>query len=96
MMTDNSQITLKYRLTGDVQGVGFRYFLREAARRRQVTGFAKNEPDGSLIVFFTGDKTQVDEMVTLMREGPPGGRVVSATELLADRSDTAFEPLAIL
>ncbi len=44
------------RVRGRVQGVGFRYFVRDAAMIHGVTGWVKNNPDGSVSVAASGEE----------------------------------------
>lgn len=61
---------------GYVQGVGFRMFVRRMARKRQITGWVKNGSDGhSLFALLQGKESEVEEMISLIRNGPPGSRV---------------------
>ncbi|WP_285116039.1 acylphosphatase [Leifsonia sp. fls2-241-R2A-40a] len=62
-------------VTGDVQGVGFRWSAREAAHRLGVTGWARNRADGSVEAEVEGEPEQVDRMLDWLRTGPPGATV---------------------
>lgn len=66
---------LHVRVTGVVQGVGFRWFVREKARRLGLTGWVRNLPDGSVEVLASGDQGQIDLLVGELRKGPPGAVV---------------------
>jgi acylphosphatase len=50
--------TVKY--TGNVQGVGFRATCHNIAGRYQVTGYVRNEPDGSVTLVAEGNESEVD------------------------------------
>jgi len=58
-------------ISGRVQGVGFRYFVERAARGIGVTGWARNLDDGSVEVHANGSKSQLDELESRLRQGPP-------------------------
>ena len=60
---------------GRVQGVGFRFQLVEEAEELGVTGWVRNEPDGSVAGHFEGDADAVEAMVDWCREGPGPARV---------------------
>jgi len=64
-------------VSGEVQGVGFRWYCREQAMGRRVTGFVRNLPDGRVEAAFEGDPEAVDAMVRWCRAGPHGARVES-------------------
>ena len=52
----------RYTITGQVQGVGFRYRARYAAQTLDLTGWAQNEDDGSVTLEVQGDP---DKFLTL-------------------------------
>ena len=58
------------RITGLVQGVSFRAYTREQARGLGVTGWVRNEPDGSVRGHFEGPGHAVDALVSWCRHGP--------------------------
>jgi len=58
------------RITGYVQGVGFRYFARKAAEGLGLRGYVRNRGDGSVEVVAEGDRSAVTQMVDQLRVGP--------------------------
>ncbi len=62
-------------MSGRVQGVFFRSETQDEARRRNVTGWVRNLPDGRVEAVFEGEKPSVDALVDFCRRGPPGARV---------------------
>ncbi len=60
---------------GFVQGVFFRDTLRRLAERHGVTGWARNNPDGTLEAAFEGEPAAVERLVEFSREGPRGAEV---------------------
>ena len=58
-----------------VQGVFFRAETRERARSLDVSGWARNMPDGSLEAVFEGARDHVERMISWCRRGPAGARV---------------------
>jgi acylphosphatase len=60
---------------GLVQGVFFRVSCRDEAERRKVSGWVRNEPDGSVRALFEGPADAVEEMVAWCRVGPPSAAV---------------------
>lgn len=72
------------RVTGRVQGVSFRWYAQEQARRLGVVGWVRNEPDGSVLLHAEGEDEAVDALVAWCHEGPGTARV----EHVAVRADT--------
>ncbi len=68
---------------GRVQGVGFRFQLVEEAEELGVTGWVRNEPDGSVGGHFEGAADAVDRLVEWCRQGPRYAKVeaVDVTEV---------------
>jgi acylphosphatase len=66
---------LHVEIRGIVQGVGFRWFVRERARALALSGWVKNLSDGSVEVAASGPDAAVRELLALVREGPPGAHV---------------------
>ncbi len=60
---------------GRVQGVGFRWHVREAARRAGIRGWVRNCEDGSVELLAAGDPAAVDRVIEAVRSGPPASRV---------------------
>ena len=63
------------RVVGQVQGVYFRASARREARRLNLTGYARNEPGGSVLIEVEGDEPALDRFVAWCHQGPPGARV---------------------
>ena len=67
---------LEARVEGQVQGVFLRSFVNSHALRLGLTGYVTNLPDGrSVEVFAEGDRTRLQELLQLLRKGPPGAKV---------------------
>ncbi len=62
-------------VSGRVHGVGFRFFVEEAARREGVRGWVRNLPDGRVEMLAEGDEESVDRLERQIRRGPPAARV---------------------
>jgi acylphosphatase len=63
------------RITGAVQGVGFRYDARSRARSLGLGGWIQNVRDGSVEAVFEGEPELVESMIEWSRRGPVGARV---------------------
>jgi acylphosphatase len=68
-------VARRFVLSGRVQGVGFRFFVENAARREGLRGWVRNLPDGRLETQVEGDAESVDRLEHKIRRGPPGARV---------------------
>ena len=64
-----------YRVTGRVQGVGFRWFTWDAATSEGVVGLVRNLPDGSVEAVVEGERDALDRFERALSRGPTGGRV---------------------
>jgi acylphosphatase len=62
---------------GMVQGVGFRWFVREHALRAELAGWVRNNPDGSVELLVSGGDAAVQGLLTAVAQGPVGARVSS-------------------
>lgn len=62
-------------ISGRVQGVGFRWFAHDAARREGVTGWVRNLPDGRVEAYVEGDAEAVTRVERALRQGPASARV---------------------
>jgi acylphosphatase len=71
---------VRFLLAGRVQGVGFRYFARQAARELGVSGRVRNLPGGEVEVEAAGDPAALARFRERLRQGPPGARVTRLDE----------------
>ena len=87
-----SHVARRVRVTGVVQGVFFRAWTAEQARRLDVTGWVRNARDGSVEAHLEGEKWPVQELVDLLSQGPPSAQV---TDVVVEDAETergnAFE-----
>ena len=68
---------LKIKVTGKVQGVWFRANTKEKANELGLSGFVKNEPDGSVYIEVSGKKNLLDHFIKWLKKGPELARVDS-------------------
>jgi acylphosphatase len=73
-------ITIRVRITGRVQGVWYRGWTIDQARRLGLAGWVRNRLDGSVEAVFSGPKDAVRAMIDRCRQGPPGAMVSRLTE----------------
>ena len=62
-------------ISGKVQGVGFRYWLYEAAMQRNIDGWVKNKISGEVEALLIGNDTDVYNLIKLCEKGPPSSKV---------------------
>ncbi len=67
--------TVRGFVSGRVQGVGFRWFVLQAARRFGLRGRVRNLPDGCVEFVAQGEGERVDRLLEAIRQGPAGSRV---------------------
>ena len=79
-------------VTGDVQGVGYRYTMRMVAHEAGVSGWVRNRRDGAVEAEVEGTDEQVDDVLAWMAEGPPGSRPSTAkVEEIPPTGERGFE-----
>jgi acylphosphatase len=59
-----------YCVHGRVQGVGFRYFVKQTAEALGVRGYVRNEDDGGVFVYAVGDPDAISALAGALRKGP--------------------------
>jgi acylphosphatase len=69
-----------------VQGVGFRYFVEQAANALGLSGWVRNADDGSVEVYAAGNAAQLSELAGLLWKGPRWAEVRGV-----DESEAAVE-----
>lgn len=70
---------LAVRITGRVQGVGYRHWAAHRARLIGLTGWIANLPDGSVTAVAEGPRAGLEVWLSDLREGPPLARVESVS-----------------
>jgi acylphosphatase len=75
---------VRVRISGIVQGVGFRYATQRTAVALGVRGYVRNLPDRSVEAVFEGSVSIVEQALSFVRNGPRGSQV----------EDVEIEPLA--
>ena len=66
-------------MSGRVQGVGFRYFALDAARRDGLHGYVTNNDDGTVEAVAEGEAEAVERFERALRRGPSRSRVAHVT-----------------
>lgn len=83
----------KYLISGRVQGVGFRWFVRETAQQLGLQGTVKNLYDGRVEVFAQGDINSLYKFRQLLEKGSTMSRVdkIIATDENINKSFNEFK-----
>jgi len=66
---------IRLSIRGRVQGVGYRWWATEEARRLGLDGWVRNRRDGSVELLAIGPEAAVEQLVAACRSGPPSARV---------------------
>ena len=66
---------LRARISGHVQGVGFRWFVSEQAHLLGCTGYTRNNADGTVDVVAEGSQALLEELLRRLQRGPAGAGV---------------------
>ena len=64
-------------ITGTVTGVGFRWWLKMEAEKRNIHGFVKNRTEYEVEALLLGHEKDVEDVVRLCRKGPSSSKVES-------------------
>lgn len=83
---------IRITISGNVQGVGFRYFIAQEAERLKLSGYVENTRDGDVMVCAEGESASIDSLERLCQKGPRGAEVhnVKVEELLSPHSFDGF------
>lgn len=72
--------SVRLYITGTVQGVFFRAFVKENAERYNVKGFVRNLEDGRVEIFLEGNADDVNKIVDLCKKGPKHSQIRKVEE----------------
>lgn len=72
---------------GDVQGVFYRHHTKKEAQKLGLSGWAKNEQDGSVTIFAQGEEAKVEKMIEWAKEGSPMAAVKNVEIVNADLTE---------
>jgi len=72
---------IKLIISGQVQVVGFRYFVKRRARKLGLTGYVKNLENKKVEVVAEGDEEKLDRLLQLCQKGPFLSRVTEVKKI---------------
>jgi acylphosphatase len=67
--------SVRVYITGTVQGVFYRMFVKQNAERHNVKGFVRNLNDGRVEIFLEGDSERVNKLIELSKVGPKHSQI---------------------
>lgn len=79
------------RITGRVQGVGYRAWAQKTARKMNLTGWVRNLTDGSVEALAQGPKDVIEQFVAACQAGPMLARVTAVDTKLIPETETFSE-----
>ncbi len=85
--------TRHFRISGRVQGVGFRYWTQQEAKRLGLSGWVCNRPDSTVEAEASGSGDLLDAFEKWLQQGPPGARVDRVESFVPD-DDKTSEPVS--
>lgn len=77
MAEEGDLVSLRLRIEGLVQGVGYRAFVASEARRLGLDGWVRNRSDGTVEALASGERAQVEAFIAACMQGPAGARVAN-------------------
>lgn len=86
----SQQRVVRARISGRVQGVGYRIWTRGEAVRLGLTGWVRNESDGSVSAVIAGADSAIAAMVERLWQGPRGA-AVSKVEIVDTAADVSAD-----
>jgi acylphosphatase len=88
-MSDVNRVAFSVIVHGRVQGVGFRWSTRRAARDLGLAGQVRNMPDGTVEVIAEGPEAAMTAFQTWLTRGPTGARVDRLTVVAREPAGTS-------
>ena len=68
-------LTLNMKITGKVQGVGFRFFVLQQAQKLGINGWVSNKSNGDVEALAQGEKVDLEQFIAKVKEGTTFSRV---------------------
>jgi acylphosphatase len=88
--------SIHLEVSGRVQGVGFRWFVVEEARRLKLSGWVRNRQDGKVEIAASGHADALARLESAVTSGPPGAQVQKVSRLADIDGDSLQSPFGIV
>jgi acylphosphatase len=88
--------SIHLEVSGRVQGVGFRWFVVDEARRLRLSGWVRNCRDGKVELAASGNPDALAQLESAVTNGPPGARVEKVSRLAEVAVDSLQSPFGIV
>jgi acylphosphatase len=88
-------VKVAFLVHGRVQGIGFRYFVREQAQALELAGWVRNEFDGTVSGEAGGDCSGLEAFRDILERGPSGARITRLDWLPVDEGKSLPFPFTI-
>lgn len=86
-------VTKKIIFYGQVQGVGFRYFTKKFAQKLKLTGWVKNNEDGTVTLIAQGDEKNIGALINYLKLFFKGR--IENIEEIDEKTETKFDKFEI-
>ncbi len=86
-MTKSNKERVTVMVSGDVQGVGYRAFVRRYALNNALTGYAENTYDGRVEIVAEGDKEDLKHLLVILQKGPTHAKVAAIDTTWGESSE---------
>ena len=83
-------LTVNMKITGKVQGVGFRYFVLRQAQKLSIKGWVSNNSNGNVEALAQGEKEGLDHFIAKVKQGPAFSRVEDVSLNWVNESEQYF------
>lgn len=83
-------------VSGFVQGVGYRQFVKHQALKLGLTGWVKNLQDNRVEIMFQGSRDQIEKIIPICKHGPFLSEVNDVIAEWEDQAEEAFTSFKIL
>jgi acylphosphatase len=88
--------SIHLEIRGRVQGVGFRWYVVDTARKLRLAGWVKNKADGNVELAAAGEMDALARLEAAVSAGPPGARVEEVRRLGGVSADSLQSPFGIV